>query len=153
MKIRLDIPGVPVAKARHRHVRLKNRPDDAKNGGIRTYNPKEKEERDFAARALEQLRQFGRMSPISEGTPIRVTCWFMMPIPASSSKKFKEQCVVERVYHQKKGDIDNLLKFVLDALNKKAWHDDKQVAEIRSMKVYGAEPRTVVLIETLGEEF
>ena len=152
MKITLKIPGVPIAKARPRFSRLKNRSDDQKPGGVRTYNPKENEERDFANQALEQIRQQGYMSVIAKGMPLRVSCWFYMPIPASSTKKFRVRCLTETVYHVKKPDADNLVKLVKDALNRVAWHDDSQVAIVRGMKIYGAEPRTVVLIETLEEE-
>ena len=38
-------------------------------------------------------------------------------------------------WHTKKGDIDNLAKFVLDAMNKSVYQDDKQVAELSVAKI------------------
>lgn len=35
-----------------------------------------------------------------------------------------------------RGDIDNYMKLVLDALNGKAWDDDRQVVEVEAFKRY-----------------
>ncbi len=43
-------------------------------------------------------------------------------------------------------DIDNLGKAVLDALNKVAWHDDKQVVSLGIKKEYGLEPGCQVTV-------
>lgn len=143
MKIRLDIPGVPVPQARPRF--------STQGGFAKAYKTREQKDAamHFASVAKNQLRRRGQVTPIPAGTALRVSCWFLMPIPKSCSKKFRARCLCEAVYHVKKPDADNLVKFVKDALNGLAWHDDSQVAVIRGMKVYGAEPRTVVLIETL----
>lgn len=48
-------------------------------------------------------------------------------------------------YPTSKPDLDNLVKFVLDALNKKAYQDDSQIVELLCKKLYadiGTEPRT-----------
>ena len=37
----------------------------------------------------------------------------------------------------KKPDIDNIIKIVLDALNKMAFRDDSQVTKIEVEKIYG----------------
>ena len=50
-------------------------------------------------------------------------------------------------------DLDNLVKFVLDALNAKAYEDDSQIAVIKSAKFYTeGEPYTKVIIRSLTEE-
>ncbi len=46
-------------------------------------------------------------------------------------------------------DIDNLEKFVLDALNGHAYEDDGQVVRTESSKLYGKEARTIVEIYSL----
>lgn len=49
-------------------------------------------------------------------------------------------------------DLDNLVKFVLDALNAKAYEDDSQIAVIRSAKFYTeGEPYTKVIIRKLTD--
>lgn len=50
-------------------------------------------------------------------------------------------------------DIDNLAKFVLDAINKKAYLDDGQVAVLSTAKLYTeAEPRIEVKIRKLADD-
>ena len=47
-------------------------------------------------------------------------------------------------------DIDNLVKFVMDALNGKAFIDDKQVVALSASKMYTSDtPRTIVRLERL----
>jgi Holliday junction resolvase RusA-like endonuclease len=47
-------------------------------------------------------------------------------------------------------DLDNMIKFVLDALNKKAYLDDSQICSIKASKVYTIEEsRTYVEINKL----
>ncbi|MBN2910790.1 RusA family crossover junction endodeoxyribonuclease [Polycladomyces sp. WAk] len=41
----------------------------------------------------------------------------------------------------KEGDIDNMQKIILDALNGIAWSDDRQVAEIHARKHYVTTPQ------------
>lgn len=43
-------------------------------------------------------------------------------------------------------DIDNYIKFVLDALNGVFYKDDSQVVHIESIKEYSTEPKTIVRI-------
>lgn len=51
-------------------------------------------------------------------------------------------------------DVDNMLKLVLDGLNKIAWHDDSQVFEITGRKMFcpKGDERTAVLIYTLPSQ-
>lgn len=140
MKIRLTIPGTPIAKARPKFFR--------RGDHVGTYKPKEQ----LAAEHVFKCHVSRHaITPILAGRPLRLKCWFFMPIPKSATKKFHKQCDVERVPHVKKPDLDNLVKFVKDCLNGLAWHDDSQVAEIAGMKVYDTRPRTVVEIEVLDE--
>ena len=43
--------------------------------------------------------------------------------------------------------MDNVAKAVLDALNRVAWHDDKQVVQLTVRKRYGHPARMIVAIE------
>lgn len=52
------------------------------------------------------------------------------------------------------GDVDNLAKSILDALNGKAWHDDGQVTQLSVAKYVAAEgenPHAQVRIQTAAE--
>lgn len=50
---------------------------------------------------------------------------------------------------QKKPDIDNVVKAVLDALNGVAYRDDTQVIELHVRKSYSEKPRVEVCIEKI----
>ena len=145
MKLRLRIPGNPVAKARPKFFR--------RGDHVGTYKPKAQEEAEnqFVFYAKKQLRIQGAASPIPAGAAVRLKCWFFMPIPKSATKKFRELCRAESIPHTKKPDLDNLVKFVKDCLNGHAWHDDSQVVEIAGRKFYAENPMTFVVIETLED--
>lgn len=49
-------------------------------------------------------------------------------------------------------DVDNLAKACLDSLTCVAWHDDKQVADLRAQKQYGDEGKTEVTIHELSAD-
>lgn len=145
MKIKLIIPGKPVAKARPRFYRKGNFV-----GAYKT-SEQETEEGRFLIMAMKQLRVSG-VSPVESGIPLRLSCTFIMPIPKSTSKKKSKQMIDGEIKHTKKPDLDNLIKFTKDCLNGVAWHDDSQVVEYGAMKkVYGDEPMTRILIEAAND--
>ena len=47
----------------------------------------------------------------------------------------------------KKPDADNVIKVVLDSLNKIAYHDDTQVVDLQIRRFYSRDPRLVVTIQ------
>lgn len=66
---------------------------------------------------------------------------FYMPIPKSTSKKKREQMINNEIKHTvHNGDLDNLCKGVLDALNGIAYKDDSQITVIHANKRYGEIP-------------
>jgi len=74
--------------------------------------------------------------------PISLTIDFVMPIPDSWSQKKKD--VLEDSFHEKKPDIDNLLKWILDVLSGIVIADDRQICCVQCKKRYGKEPRTEI---------
>ena len=55
--------------------------------------------------------------------------------------------------HTNATDVDNLVKFVLDSINKVAYLDDGQVSVLTAAKVYTQDrPRVEVQIRKLGNE-
>jgi len=65
-----------------------------------------------------------------------------MPIPKGTSKKKR----AEMIYHTKRPDLDNLVKFVKDCMNGIVWHDDSLVAELHAGKLYDENPRTAITV-------
>ena len=91
--------------------------------------------------------------------PIKVRMTFYMPAPKSMSeppkprskaKKLKQydDFVNERIYVDKKPDLDNLEKAVYDSISKAGvvWSDDNIIVEHTTRKVYSPKPRIEVNI-------
>ena len=117
------IEGKPQGKARPRFSR--------KSGTV--YTPSktaryEKEIRDSF------LAAGGKM--ISDGSYVTVAVDAYFKIPKSYIKGKRLACEHNINRPDKKPDMDNILKVVMDALNKVAYKDDKQVIEVRCRKWY-----------------
>lgn len=56
--------------------------------------------------------------------------------PASASKKARAAMLAGELHPTKKPDLDNVVKAILDGLNRVAFHDDAQVCWINAGKVY-----------------
>jgi len=111
----------PVALKRHRH-RLK--------GG--TYDPSKKDKDDFI-KTIENL-------PTEKMTkPIRCILHFYCKRPKTHYKSGKNSHILKETspkYNINNKDLDNMVKFVLDALNDKLYTDDSLIFEISCSKLY-----------------
>ena len=76
----------------------------------------------------------GKCIPAECYVSVSVSAFF--PVPKSYSKKKREDCLERRLRPDKKPDMDNILKVVLDALNRVSYVDDKQVVELIGRKYY-----------------
>ena len=76
----------------------------------------------------------GKCIPADCYVSVSVSAFF--PVPKSYSKKKRENCLERILRPDKKPDMDNILKVVLDALNEVAYEDDKQVVELIGRKYY-----------------
>jgi Holliday junction resolvase RusA-like endonuclease len=144
MRAIITIFGDPVAKERPRFCRR------GKHVGTYKTEKQQREEVECILDIIRELKENKWTQPDKE-TPITVFCTFYMPIPKSSTKKFKALCDSVPVRHVKRPDVDNLVKFALDCLNGVAWVDDGQVSEVNAVKLYSTQPRTVVILECEGE--
>jgi len=68
-------------------------------------------------------------------------------IPKSTSKKKEAEMLQEIISPTKKPDADNIVKIVLDAMNKFAFKDDTQVTKLEIEKKYDKTPRIYIKIE------
>jgi len=111
----------PVSLKRHRH-RL--------HGG--TYDPSKKEKDEFV-KMIDNL-------PTEKMTkPIKCTLQFYCKRPKNHYKSGKNSHILKDnapVYNVNNKDLDNMVKFVLDALNDKLYLDDSQIIEIICSKSY-----------------
>ena len=71
---------------------------------------------------------------------IHLSVKFFLQRPKSRDKEKGEQ------YHACKPDLDNLVKFLLDAGNGIVWKDDSEIVEIHAEKFYSSYPRTEIVI-------
>ena len=91
------------------------------------------------------------------GTPLKgalvVNVTFRMPIPSSTSKKRKEAMRAGEIPHVKRPDLDNLVKALLDALNKTIIEDDSQIFSLYMKKTNSDNPGITLSISAppLGE--
>ena len=67
-------------------------------------------------------------------------------VPASYSKKRSEACLSGLEKHTKKPDLDNVVKSVVDGMDKIVFNNDSQITSIHSTKVYGEVGKVEVLV-------
>lgn len=134
-KYQFAIPGVPMPLARPRFQR--------RGRFVHTYNPQ--------AEAVEAFRSELRIvlpecfAP--NLGPLRAFLLFVMPVPKSISAKKRDRMLSGDIRHAGRPDLDNLIKFVLDAANGLLFLDDSQIFEIFAQKRYGAAPCTMIGFE------
>ena len=85
----------------------------------------------------------------SDDAYLKVRIQAFYEIPKSSTKAKKAAMAAGEILPDKKPDIDNIAKAVLDALNEVAYRDDTQVVELQMRKKYSDRPRLEICIEEL----
>jgi len=132
--LKLTIPGKPLGKQRPRV--LKN--------GI-TYTPKDTVDYETFIKEMYTMRNFYRQFK----GPLKIDITAYFPIPASISKKKREEMLSGKIRPTKKPDWDNIGKIVTDALNHLAYDDDKQIVEATVKKFYSERPRVEISLEEI----
>lgn len=130
MEIKFKILGKPRGKQRPRMC--------VRFGKQITYTPKQTSEYEKLVKAsyMAVSRTF-----FKKGVPLEVS------ILAFFSGKYSDSG-----WATKKPDSDNIIKIVLDGLNKVAYHDDAQICKIHFEKRYSKIPRVEVKIKSLEEK-
>lgn len=132
LAVTFTIHGKPHAKQRPRFVRATGR----------TYTPGETVK--FEALVGDKARELFKV-PIAG--PVKLTVLATFKPPESWSKKKRAEHMGG--YHTQKPDSDNLGKSICDGLNRIAFADDSQIAEIHCRKMWGENEGTLVMIEAL----
>jgi len=127
--IKFTVRGDPKAQQRHR------------SGKGWMYDPSKGAKATFLLLAHKHIPK----QPI-EG-PIFIKVRYYMPIPTSWPKYRKKAAETELLPHIKTPDLDNLIKFTLDALAP-YWIDDRQVYLMDPGKYYSPIPRTEIVIQS-----
>jgi len=127
--------GEPVGKGRPRFTRQG-----------RAYTPKKTRDYELklAAAASDKMVELG-IDPITSPCRVSILCQF--DIPKSYSKKRREACTVGKE-HPKRGDLDNYVKCILDAIQRNGVmiENDSQVYSITALKRYG-DPMVIITLE------
>lgn len=89
--------------------------------------------------------KYPRYVPIENRVLVKIMAYFK--IPKTITKKDKELIQEGKLSPTKKPDIDNIVKIILDALNKMAFKDDNQITKLEVEKLYGEEEKILVRVE------
>ena len=119
-----EVPGKITGKARPRVNTLTGR----------AYTPGNTKDYEMLIKQYFKVK-YPRYETLEGRIIIKIEAYFEPP--KSTSKKQTEQMLENKISPTKKPDIDNIIKIVLDALNKMAFRDDSQVTKIEVEKIYG----------------
>ena len=124
----LKIKMRPMSQKRHKARRAGNK--------IFMYDPSSKDK----GRFKDKCSEFAPIHPL-EG-PISVSMIFHMPRPKSHYRTGRYSHLLKEnmpKLHVSKPDIDNIVKFYLDAMTGSFWRDDASVCTIEASKIYSEE--------------
>ena len=113
------IPITPVAKGRPRFC--------VRGKFVSAYT--DKKTREYEKNVLSESLSYAPKRPLTGA--ISATMVFYMTRPKSLAKSVK--------HHVKKADLDNLIKAILDPLNKVFFNDDSQIIHISASKCYATD--------------
>jgi Holliday junction resolvase RusA-like endonuclease len=132
-QIKFVIPGKPFGKQRPRMTKA----------GM-AYTPKETTSYENLIKRACQDSKGGLYFDAEQPVGLGIKAYY--PIPASTSKRARNDMLEGRLMPTKKPDCDNIAKIVADALNGIAYYDDKQIVVNIVEKCYSEEPRVEVTI-------
>lgn len=89
--------------------------------------------------------KYPRYVPFENRVSVTIKAYFK--VPKTTTKKDKALIEEGKLSPTKKPDIDNVVKIVLDALNKMAFKDDNQITKLQVEKFYGEEEKIYIKIE------
>ena len=136
----MEIPGNPIPQARHRHFKF----------GV--YDPCKKDKEHFLSKAFKNYNYNNEFNHLPRLDPLYVKIIFHLKRPkyhygtGRNTGKLKEK--YKDISFNKKPDIDNLVKFVFDALqgHNGFYLDDSQIIQIIAEKQYSETPHTSIWI-------
>ena len=135
LQIEFTVPGDPRGKGRPRFSRV--------GKFTKTYTDAKTKEYE-AKVALAATAAMKGHEPLE--TPVMIWMEINIAIPASYSKKRREDCLLGVEMPCKKPDADNILKGFLDAMNGIVYKDDVQVVRFTVQKHYSTEPGVYTMI-------
>lgn len=138
MQIMFTVYGNPVAKGRPRF---------AKRGNfVQTYTPEKT--KTYESEVAMMAKAAMGASEALEGA-LEAFIYVTYAVPASYSKKRSEACLSGLEKHTKKPDLDNVVKSVVDGMDKIVFLNDSQITSIHATKVYGEIAKVEVMVREI----
>ena len=134
MKYEIEVPG---------HIKGKGRPRVNSYTGM-VYTPTTTKDYEYL---VEQyfLLKYPKFKPFEGRLSVNIIATFN--IPKSTKKCEVEKMLQNQISPTKKPDIDNIVKIILDAMNKFAFKDDTQITKLSVEKKYGEEEKIYIEID------
>lgn len=129
-----EVPGKITGKARPRV--------NTETG--RAYTPTNTKDYEILVKQYFKIK-YPRYEMLQGRVKVKIIAYFL--IPKSTSQKQQKLMIENELSPTKKPDIDNIIKIVLDALNKMAFKDDSQITKIDIEKKYSLEEKVYIKIE------
>ena len=130
--MKITIPIEPVSQLRPRATN--------RGGHTRVYDPSKVKTYKNSVRKFLEDYPIKRFSDVELDVKVK----FYLPVQKSISKKERERRLSHEKRPDKKPDIDNLQKSLLDALNGIVWDDDAKITHIEAWKFYSEKPHTEI---------
>ena len=130
--MQIILPGIPESQTRMKF--------SSRGAFVKCYDPKEKEKkriREMLLKEFDDTKKFEHPE---------VSFLFYMPIPKSLPKKTLLAYALGKSPHEKKPDVDNLVKLYLDCMDGICFEGDQKVSLGGCIKIYHQDPRTVIFI-------
>ena len=91
------------------------------------------------------LLKYPRFKPLEGRIKVNIIAYFS--IPKTTKKSEINEMLENNKSPTKKPDIDNIVKSILDSMNKFAFKDDNQITKLEVEKKYALEDKVYVKIE------
>lgn len=135
--ITVIIPGDPQGKQRPRF----------RKNGKGTYTPKQTRDYEGTIRLLASREMAGK-EPLNIPVALELRAHFAIPQSWSQAKKM--DALLGRVRPTAGLDVDNIVKAIMDGMNKVAYRDDCLVVSVTASKVYGQSPFVVATVKPIN---
>jgi len=91
------------------------------------------------------LLKYPKFKELNGRIKVNIIAYF--PIPKTTKKAEIEEMLKNNISPTKKPDIDNIVKVILDSMNKFAFKDDNQITKLEVEKKYSEKERVYIKIE------
>lgn len=141
-EIKITIPGKPMGKQRPKF--------SSRGKFVKAITPEQTVNYETLV-SMIYIEKYGNVMFESEEPLEMIINAYFQP-PSNTSNKKMKQMLSGEIRPTKKPDFDNIAKIIGDALNAKAYPDDKQIVDACIHKYYAEAPKVEVIIKSLKKE-